>query len=83
MTSEPVQPEFGALSETLGGALIETFLMSAETGHEEFKADLIVSLVETLPLRDAENILFRNAARLYDFDLDYLAANKHEVAPPS
>ena len=40
---------------------------------------IIDSIVETLPQRDAENILFRNAARLYDFDLDYLASHKDEI----
>jgi predicted TIM-barrel fold metal-dependent hydrolase len=33
----------------------------------------------TLSQRDAENIFFRNAARLYGFDLDYLEANKAEI----
>ncbi|MCH8807378.1 MAG: hypothetical protein IH986_15020, partial [Planctomycetes bacterium] len=37
---------------------------------------VIDSITEALPQRDAENIFFRNAARLYDFDLDYLAAHQ-------
>jgi predicted TIM-barrel fold metal-dependent hydrolase len=40
----------------------------------------IIDEVSTkLAPRDAENIFFRNAARLYGFDLDYLEANKAEI----
>jgi predicted TIM-barrel fold metal-dependent hydrolase len=36
---------------------------------------VVDSIVEQLPRHDAENILFRNAARLYGFDLEYLEAH--------
>ncbi len=41
---------------------------------------VVDEIASVLPARDAENIFFRNAARLYGFDLDYLEANKDEIA---
>ena len=65
----------------------EVLLWSNDYPHTEGtfprSREVIDSIVEALPLRDAENLFFRNAARLYDFDLDYLAAHKDEVAPPA
>ena len=40
---------------------------------------IIDEISETLSPRDAENVFFRNAARLYGFDLEYLEANKAEI----
>ena len=61
----------------------ETLLWSNDYPHTEGtfprSREVIDSIAATLPTRDAENILFRNAARLYDFDLDYLAAHRDEI----
>ena len=61
----------------------ETLLWSNDYPHTEgtfpHSGEVIDSIVSALPKRDAENILFRNAARLYDFDLDYLASHKDEI----
>jgi predicted TIM-barrel fold metal-dependent hydrolase len=64
----------------------ETLLWSNDYPHTEgtypHSREVVESIEATLSPKDAENIFFRNAARLYDFDLDYLAANKHEIPSP-
>ena len=65
----------------------EALLWSNDYPHTEGtfprSGEVIDSIIEALSPLDAENLLFRNAARLYDFDLEYLAAHKHEVARPA
>ncbi len=61
----------------------ELLLWSNDYPHTEgtypHSRTVIDEISAKLPPRDAENIFFRNAARLYGFDLDYLEANKAEI----
>jgi predicted TIM-barrel fold metal-dependent hydrolase len=41
--------------------------------------EIVDEIASKLSPSDAENIFFRNAARLYGFDLEYLEANKAEI----
>ena len=62
----------------------EQLLWSNDYPHTEgtypHSRAVIDEISAKLSQRDAENILFRNAARLYGFDLEYLEANKAEIA---